>query len=377
MKSLHPVFIGLTLLAMLLAACGGMPGAPAATATPIPAVISDTNIVAEARVVPSDDVLLAFAASGQVEEILIEENTQVKKGDLLARLADREQIEAATATAEAELLAAQQARNELDDNLALAQAQAADEMAAANKAVKDAQYQIDNFTVPSNMKGMTPLEAIAEMKAILDDARESFEPYRYWSETNDTREDRKEDLDTAQSDYNTAVRWLQLETTLSAAETRLEEALKNYQDLQNGPDVDSVASADARIRAAEENLKAAQANLRNLDLTATIDGEIVNIDMVAGQDVGPTLPVVRIADLSKMYAETDDLTEIEVVDIEVGQKVSIVADALPDVEMNGTVEEISQVFEEKRGDITYTVRILIDEPDPRLRWGMTVVVTFE
>ena len=34
------------------------------------------------------------------------------------------------------------------------------------------------------------------------------------------------------------------------------------------------------------------------------------------------------------------------------------------------------MFEEKRGDITYTVRIRINEPDPRLRWGMTVEVTF-
>jgi multidrug efflux pump subunit AcrA (membrane-fusion protein) len=78
-----------------------------------------------------------------------------------------------------------------------------------------------------------------------------------------------------------------------------------------------------------------------------------------------------------MYVETDDLTEIEVVDVQEGQKVTVVADALPGVEMNGTVESINQVFEEKRGDITYTVRIALDNPDPRLRWGMTVVVTFE
>jgi multidrug resistance efflux pump len=339
--------------------------------------VSDTNIVAEARVVPNDDVQLAFAATGQVEEILVAEGDQVQKGDVLARLGDREQIAAATAGAESELLAAQQARKELDDNLALAQAEASDEMAVANKAIKDAQYQLDNFTVPSNMKGMTPLEAIDAMKAILDQARTDFEPVRYWASTDSTREDRKETLDTAQADYNTAVRWLQLETAVSAAQTRLDEALKNYQELQEGPDADAVAAAEARIKAAEENLKAAQANLSNLELTATIDGVIVDLDLVEGQDASPSQPVLRIADLSKLYVDTDDLTEIEVVDIQVGQKVTIVADALSDVEMTGTVEKISQVFEEKRGDITYTVRILIDNPDPRLRWGMTVVVTFE
>jgi hypothetical protein len=30
----------------------------------------------------------------------------------------------------------------------------------------------------------------------------------------------------------------------------------------------------------------------------------------------------------------------------------------------------------KSGDVTYVVRIPLDAPDPRLRWGMTVKVSF-
>jgi multidrug efflux pump subunit AcrA (membrane-fusion protein) len=373
-----PILSILIVAGFLLAACGSLPGAPgAATPTPLPTVISQTNIVSEGRVVPREDVQLAFAAGGQVEEVLVEKGDEVKTGDVLARLGNREQIAAAIAGAEAELLAAQQARKQLDDGLSLAQVQAAAAMSAANKALKDAQYQIDNFTVPQNMLGMTPLEAIARQKELLEKARERFEPYKYFPSTNEIRKDRKEELDTAQSDYNTAVRWLQLETNLTEAETRLEEALKDYQSLLTGPDADAISAAEARIKAAEENLTAAKANLKDLDLVATIDGTVVAMDLVVGQQVSPGQPVMRIADLSQMYVETDDLTEIEVVDIQEGQKVTVVADALPGVEMTGTVESISQVFEEKRGDITYTVRIILDNPDPRLRWGMTVVVTFE
>jgi len=373
-----PILTILLIASFLLAACSALPGGPGAgTPTPLPTVISQTNIVSEGRVVPRDDVELSFATSGQVEEVLAEKGDLVKTGDVLARLSNREQISAAIAGAEAELLAAQQARKKLDDDLALAQVQAAAAMSAANKTLKDSQYQIDNFTVPQNMLGRTPLEAIAKQKELLDVARDRFEPYKYYPSSNDTREDRKEDLDTAQSDYNTAVRWLQLETNLTEAETRLEEALKDYQDLQQGPDADAIAAAEARIKAADENLTAAKANLDNLDLKATINGTVVDMDLVVGQDVSPGQPVMRVADLSELYVETDDLTEIEVVDVQVGQKVSVVADALPEVEMTGTVESISQVFEEKRGDITYTVRIILDDPDPRLRWGMTVVVTFE
>ena len=46
------------------------------------------------------------------------------------------------------------------------------------------------------------------------------------------------------------------------------------------------------------------------------------------------------------------------------------------IERERVLKEISDVFEEKRGDITYTVRLLLSNPDPALRWGMTVVVTF-
>lgn len=373
-----PILSKLIIASFLLAACGSLPGAPGAgTPTPLPTVVSQTNIVSEGRVVPRDDVQMSFSTSGQVEEVLVKKGDTVQTGDVLARLGNREQIAATIAGVEAELLAAQQAREKLDDDLALTQVQAAAAMSAANKSLKDSQYQIDNFTVPQNMLGMTPLEAIAKQKELLDQARERFEPYKYYPSTNDTREDRKEDLDTAQSDYNTAVRWLQLETNLTEAETRLEEALREYQELQQGPDADAIAAAEARIKAAQENLTAANANLENLDLVATIDGTVVDMDLVPGQQVSPGQPVMRIADISEMYVETDDLTEIEVVDVEVGQKVTVVADALPSVEMTGTVESIGQVFEEKRGDITFTVRISLDNPDPRLRWGMTVVVTFE
>ncbi len=87
--------------------------------------------------------------------------------------------------------------------------------------------------------------------------------------------------------------------------------------------------------------------------------------------------MVTLADFSQWYVETDNLTEIEVVDISLDQTVEIIPDALPEITLMGTVELISDKFEEKRGDITYTTRILVDEIDPRLRWGMTVVVSFE
>ncbi len=361
---------------MLLGACSGAGAAPAESPTPLPTLTQSAAIIVEGRIVPQEEVVLAFTVGGRVDEVLASEGDVVQKGTVLARLGDRERLEAAIAAAEAELVAAEQARRRLDEDLALAQAQAAAAMSAANRAVKDAQYALDNFSVPQNMRGLTPLEAVNRMKAALDEARQRFEPYRYYPSEDETRKKLKEELDTAQSDYNTAVRWLQLETNFQEAQTRLEEALKDYQNLLQGPDADALAAAEARLKAAQANLKAAQASLRNLDLVATIDGTVVSLDLVEGQQVAPAQPLVRLADLSQLYVETQDLTEIEVVDVRVGQRVRVVADALPDIKMEGVVESVSEYYIEKRGDITYTVRIRLLNPDPRLRWGMTVVVTF-
>jgi hypothetical protein len=46
------------------------------------------------------------------------------------------------------------------------------------------------------------------------------------------------------------------------------------------------------------------------------------------------------------------------------------------LELKGVVDAIKDLSEEKRGDVTYTTTILLDQADPRLRWGMTVSVDF-
>ena len=378
MKSKLLPFLSILILgSLVLAACSSLPGgAGAATPTAIPVVVADSQIVAEGRIVPKEYKDLAFFGNGQVDEVLVNEGDLVQKNLVVARLGNREQLAAAIAAAESELVSAKQARKLLDDNLSLALADATAAMAAANKTLKDAQYQIDNFSVPSNMEGLTPLAAVAKMKGLLDVARDKFEPYKYFSENDSTREDLKERLDNAQSDYNSAVRWLQLETNLEAAETRLDKTMQDYEKLLKGPDPDQVETSDARIKAAEANLAASKASLDNLELKATIAGTVVNNDLVVGQNAAAGVPVMKLADFSELYAETDDLTEIEVVDVTIGQEVTVVADALPDLKFKGVVEKINQISEEKRGDITYTVRVKLLETDPRLRWGMTVVITF-
>ena len=50
---------------------------------------------------------------------------------------------------------------------------------------------------------------------------------------------------------------------------------------------------------------------------------------------------MTVADFSSWVVKTDNLTEVDVVNVKVGQKVEIVLDALPDVTLTGEVTHIN------------------------------------
>jgi len=105
-------------------------------------------------------------------------------------------------------------------------------------------------------------------------------------------------------------------------------------------------------------------------------GTVVDLDLQSGDLVTAGMPVMTIADYSAWLVKTENLTELEVVQISLGQKVKVVLDAMPETTLEGEVTHINARYEEKRGDITYTVTIRLAQSDPAMRWGMTAAVTF-
>lgn len=393
-STLIKLAIALILGGFLSAACGSIapPSSSEAEPTEIPIVDVEIEIVSEGRLVPRESVQLSFFTSGQVAAVLVGEGDQVKAGDVVARLGNREELEAAIANAGAELLAAQQALKTLSDDLPEAQTEVLQALNDARDAVRDTERRIRGFDVIGDPVEIEVARAnVAIAKKALDRAEEDYKPHKNKSESNYKRSVFLNKVATAQDRYDGAVRELnrltgvvtndfeleQAETELAIAQSQLALAEEKHELLKHGPDPDDVASAEARIKAAGAALLSAKAALSNLELVATIDGTVVEQDLIIGQQVSAGQPVMTITDFSQMYAETDDLTEIEVVEVYEGQTVLIVPDALPEVEMTGTVETINDVSEEKRGEVTYTARIIVDKIDPRLRWGMTLVITFE
>ncbi len=245
-----------------------------------------------------------------------------------------------------------------------------EKISAATKAVRDAQYQLDNFTIPSNQAMYDTREALQVMEKKLDEARAAFEPYKYYPSTNDTREDLKEDLDDAQADYNSAVKRLQYETDLETAKAKLDKALEDFEIWDEGPDPADVAVAEARLVNAQAALAAAQAQLDDLELKAPFAGTVSDVDVRVGEWVTAGQPILLLADLDHLQVETTDLNEIDAARVNVNDLVDLTFDALPGTEVKGTVKSIAPKSSEGSG-VNYTAVIIMDEVPELLRWGMT------
>ena len=330
---------------------------------------------------------IAFNANGTVSDVLVSEGEQVKAGQVIARLENSEAKQAEVAKAEQDFLMAQQAFDS-------AEVTALSKVAEAHEAVRKAQYELDNFDIPSDLREMSTTEAMDYTAQKLDEARVRFEPYRYLEERlawelkrenpnklnevvyRSTAKNYKKQLDDAWADYNKAIKWATLESNLENAQADLAINQKEYDLLSSGSTGNDMAVAEAQYEAARANLDAARAALADVELTAPFDGTVAGLKVKTGETVTPGQVFASVADFSGWIAKTTDLTELDVVNISEGQPVTITLDAFPDQALDGTIILIGQNYSEKQGDVVYEVTVKLNESLPNMRWGMTAEVKF-
>ena len=359
--------------------------------TPIPTVVGDVNTLVEGRLVPIEHVNLSFNLGGVITEIFVQEGDPINAGQSIARLDQRERLAATVANAELEVVNARQALKNLEENAEVSTAAAWQAVANARDAVRYAERYLNNLNSGSRGTDIDKARAdVVLLKDRLDQARKDFAAYENKPEDNVTRAQYLSRLADAQRKYDDIVRLLNnlegnpsdidmaiAEANLTLSQAQLSLAEQEYGDVKEGPDPDALEIAQARLKAAETGLASAMATLADTELVAPISGTLVRLDLKTGEQAIPGVPVAVVADLSGWQVETEDLNEMDLPDVAIGQAVLIVPDALPELELTGTVKSIGQLFEVKFGDITYTAIIALQDSDPRLRWGMTVAVQFE
>ena len=164
------------------------------------------------------------------------------------------------------------------------------------------------------------------------------------------------------------------------------------------------AGADSAIRNAELALSSANLALQNAQsaydeavaraakrtVTASIAGSVVAVNIEPGKALGATANAaaspVQIADLSQMTVSIN-VNEIDILKITADQTAEVAFTAAPDLTLPATVVSIATtsagsgdaaggaMYGGMGGAVTYAVKLLIAEPDPRLKPGMTAKAT--
>jgi multidrug resistance efflux pump len=376
------ILSGIVLVSIALSACGSAPtpAAPPAVATPANQV--DLSTAAEGNLEPVQTANLNFTGSGLVAEVPVKEGDAIKAGDVIARLKSDAQRDA-LAEAEAALAAAKA-------DQAAYRTQLPQLVSAAEADVKAAQAQQAGAAAGRNRQA-----DIVEAQTALDQAR--YAQTQIETTMNILREYNKargENWTKLQLAYANAVKATQAAEAqvkalkagspsdraagaqIGAAQASEAAAQARLTQLQAELDGKATDTFEAAIQQAEAAVQSAQIALDQTELHAPAAGTIAQLNLKVGEPAPTNQPAAVLADLSGWQIKTDDVTEIKVPDLKVGQPVTIKIDALPDVTLKGEVESISAVSQVKSGDVIYPVKIKMLENDPRLRWGMTAAVSF-
>ncbi len=152
-------------------------------------------------------------------------------------------------------------------------------------------------------------------------------------------------------------------------------------------------AAQSSVVVAQASLKQAQVNLEYTTVRSPIDGVVVSRQVEVGQTVTVRrdIPVLFTIAQDFKHLELDEaIDESDVAYVKPGQRVTFTVGAFPDVTFEGSVSQVrlqpdqqATVTELPNGllrsreprVITYTAVVAVENPDERLRPGMTAIAT--
>lgn len=268
----------------------------AAHADTPPPVVAQWAASATGRVEPKDgEIRLSSEVSGRIVEVLAKTNDQVKAGDPLLRIDDRDYyVKIAAAAAEAGVRERERSEEQVT-GLAVDRRNAQDALFKANE---------DLFA-----------------------AHEAFDAaYR---------------ADKAGKGNPDAVEAAR--KTLASRKEAVESAKKKLADVEAKPGMPLPMRLESSLALARADLKSAELALEHTRVRAPADGTVLNVLASVGETAvpSPDSAVIVFGDLSSLRLRAE-VEERDAAKVHVGQRVVVKADAFPDKTFEGSVTSISQ-----------------------------------
>ncbi|MGC9349413.1 MAG: HlyD family secretion protein [Anaerolineae bacterium] len=387
-------FLNAAILGLLLLgpAATDAPRAADAASAPAPGALSRVPAViaeASAEIVPPRFADLSFPTSGQIAEVAVAEGEAVASGQVLVVL-DTTDLQAEIAQAEAALLAAEAQLDLLEAlprsiDVTVAEAQLAVTEASLAQAIAR-RSQITDETQQAAIAAAEADRADAkaqEMAARIHEIQQREFGVEAWQEEVNILRLRSAELALTGAEARLAQLPQQQRMTVAQQDALIlqrraqrDRAEASLAGVRGGASAAALAAAEARVEQAAVALQNARSRLAGTELLAPFAGTIVSLEIGVGEAVVPGQPLMTLADLTTPQVETTDLSEYDVAEIDVGMGATVYVEAL-DRDLSGRVTWIALQPTVVGGDVTYPVRITLDETPPDLRWGMSVEVAFE
>jgi HlyD family secretion protein len=332
------------LLAVVLVAIVAAAGASRFWARPVEVQVTRAVLVnptapvpvltAAGYIVPRRKVELSPKITGRIEWVGVDQDSQVKKGQVLIRLEQRDlqaqlaQARANTQAAEARLQQLLAGSREED----IEQAQAAVEEAQANVVLAEV-----------NLKRTEKLFAEGLVaRQLIDDGRN-------------------------QSD---------------TARAKLKAAKERLRLVKAGPRPEEIQQARAELRQTQASVELAEANLDNTLIRAPMDGTILERLAEPGETVTTTIvsqrgaksAMLSMADLRDLLVEVD-INQSDLKKLRLRMPAVVTPDAHPERRYQGVLTEMAP--EANRQKATLQVKVQISKPDAFIRPEMNARVVFE
>lgn len=297
---------------------------------------------------------------------IIPEGTLVKKGDFLVRLDD--------AGLQKELLRQRISVHQANANLVKAQADV--------EAAKLALQEYLSGTFRQNEEQLESAEFVAK-----ENFRRAEEYLAYSQKLAAKGYVSEAQLEADQFAVEKAVKELDL------AQTRL-EVLRTHTQKAKVNDLNaSILTTEARLESARNSYELELTQEREIEdqivnctILSPADGEVTyanennkGVVIAEGEEVRENQTIIRLPDSSRLLVQAK-INESRVEQVKTGMKCRITIDAIRDVELEGSVQSVSDypwpAFDRYRAHIKeYGTKIIINDAPKGLRTGMTAKVT--
>lgn len=170
--------------------------------------------------------------------------------------------------------------------------------------------------------------------------------------------------------------------TSQQADARVASAEESLRLLVQGSRSEDIAAGRANLAVAQARVASAQTALDDTRLLAPADGVVISRVHEPGAIVAPN-DIVYVLSLTHSIWVRAYVSESELARLHPGLEVDVFSDSAPSHPFHGHVGFISPTAEftpktvetpDLRTDSVYRLRVIVDDPDPRLRQGMPVTV---